>query len=78
MSLDMRVRRRLLDALDQNRTAILLASLFLILLGTRAALISYAGSPLPFLDEWEADGAHLLQPYVQGNLTLSDLFIPLN
>ncbi len=78
MNLGMRVRRTLLDALDQNRTPILLASLFLILLGTRAALISYAGSPTPFLDEWEADGARLLEPYVQGNLTISDLFIPLN
>ena len=41
-------------------------------------LISYAGSPTPFLDEWEADGALLLEPYIQGDLTLSDLFIPLN
>ena len=78
MNLGMGVWRTLLDALDQNRTPTLLASLFLILLGTRAALISYAGSPTPFLDEWEADGAHLLERYIQGNLTLSDLFIPIN
>ena len=78
MNLRVRVWRILLDALDQNRTPILLASLFLILLGTRALLISYAGSPTPFLDEWEADGARLLQPYIRGDLTLSDLFIPLN
>jgi hypothetical protein len=78
MNLRVRVWRILLDALDQNRTPILLASLFLILLGTRALLISYAGSPTPFLDEWEADGARLLLPYIQGDLTLSDLFIPLN
>jgi hypothetical protein len=78
MNLGMRVWRTLLDALDQNRMPILLGSLFLILLGTRVALISYAGSPTPFLDEWEADGARLLKPYMQGNLTTSDLFIPLN
>jgi hypothetical protein len=78
MNLGMRVWRTLLDALDQNLTSILLASLFLILLGTRALLIRYAGSPLPFLDEWEADGARLLEPYIQGNLKISDLFIPLN
>ncbi len=78
MSLAMRAWRKLLDAVDQNRTPILLASLFLVLLGARAALISYAGSPTPFLDEWEADGARLLKPYVQGNLTFFDLFIPLN
>lgn len=78
MNLGMRVRRTLTDALDQNLTPILIASLFLILLGTRAALISHAGSPTPFLDEWEADGALLLEPYIQGKLTLSDLFIPIN
>ena len=78
MNLGMRVWRTLLDALDENRTPILLASLFLILLGTRALLIRYAGSPLPFLDEWEADGARLLLPYIQGKLTISDLFIPIN
>lgn len=78
MNLSMRVWRTLLHALDQNLTPILIASLFLILLGTRAALISYAGSPTPFLDEWEADGALLLEPYIQGKLTISDLFIPIN
>ena len=78
MNPGMRVWRTLLDALDQNRTPILLASLFLILLGTRAVLISYAGSPTPFLDEWEADGALLLEPYIHGKLTISDLFIPIN
>ena len=78
MNLGMRVRRNLLDALDRNLTAVTLASLFLILLGARAVLISHAGSPTPFLDEWEADGAHLLEPYIRGNLTLSDLWIPLN
>ena len=56
----------------------LLASLFLILLGSRAALINYAGSATPFLDEWEADAAHLLEPYLQGKLTFADLFVPLN
>ena len=78
MNLGMRVWRTLLGALDENRTPILLASAFLILLGTRAALISYAGSPTPFLDEWEADGARLLEPYIQGKLTIPDLFIPIN
>ena len=78
MNLGMRVWRTLLDALDRNLMAVTLASLFLILLGARAVLISHAGSPTPFLDEWEADGAHLLGPYIRGNLTLSDLWIPLN
>jgi hypothetical protein len=55
-----------------------LLSLFLVLVGSRAVLISHAASPTPFLDEWEADGARLLKPYLRGELKLSDLFVPLN
>ena len=78
MNLRMRVSRTWLGGLDRNRTPILLTSLFFILVGSRAALISYAGYSTPFLDEWEADAARLLKPYLQGNLTIGDLFIPLN
>ena len=60
------------------RTPILIASLFLILIGSRAALIAYAGNATPFLDEWDADAAHLLKPYLQGHLTIGDLFYPIN
>ncbi len=69
-------RRGFLNLFDERGGAALLTSLFLILLGSRALLISYAGSPTPFVDEWEGDGAYLLAPYLRGELKLSDLFAP--
>ena len=56
----------------------MLFSLFLVLIGSRAALIAYAASPTPFLDEWDADATHLLKPYLQGHLTIADLLYPIN
>lgn len=53
-------------------------SLFLILIGSRAAIINYSGSSTPYLDEWDGDAAYLLKPYVRGNLTLGDLFSNFN
>ncbi len=70
--------RTWLRACEQFRTPILLVSLFLILVGSRATLIAYAGSSTPFLDEWDADAAHLLKPFLQGSLTIADLFYPIN
>lgn len=63
---------------EKRRSSLLLFSLFLILFGSRAALIRYAGYPTPFLDEWEADGAALLKPYLAGRLEVGDLFVPIN
>ena len=63
---------------EKHRASLLLVSLFLLLLGSRAALIRYAGFPTPFLDEWEADGATLLKPYLAGHLGVGDLFVPIN
>jgi hypothetical protein len=51
--------RRKGTAARRAPTPILLAALFFILLGSRAALIAYAGYSTPFLDEWDADAAHL-------------------
>jgi hypothetical protein len=39
--------RQLLRLIDQRRQTLLLASLFLILVGSRAAVIGYAGNPTP-------------------------------
>jgi hypothetical protein len=63
---------------EKHRPSLLLVSLFLLLFGSRAVLIRYAGYPTPFLDEWEADGATLLKPYLAGHLGVSDLFVPLS
>ncbi len=61
---------------DKSGGIALLISLFLILVGARAALISHAGNATPFLDEWDGDAAGLLKPYLQGRLTVGDLLAP--
>lgn len=61
---------------DKRGGAAFLISLFLILVGSRAALISHAGNATPFLDEWDGDAAYLLEPYLQGRLTVGDLLAP--
>jgi hypothetical protein len=66
--------RQLLRLLDHRRQTLLLASLFLILVGSRAAVIGYAGNPTPYTDEWDGEAANLLVPYLKGALTASDLF----
>jgi hypothetical protein len=73
---DSKVRfgRQVLRFVDDRRQALLLASLFLILVGSRAAVIGYAGNATPFTDEWDGEGANLLRPYLQGTLTIADLF----
>lgn len=69
---------RLLRALDDWRRTLLFLSLFLILIGSRAAVINYAGNATPFSDEWDGEAANLLKPYLQGALTFGDLFRPHN
>jgi hypothetical protein len=52
---------------------LLLASLFLIFLGSRAVTINYSGTSVPFLDEWDGEAASVLRPYIEGKLAISDL-----
>lgn len=51
-----------------------LFAMFLIIFGTKAALIATYGSSIPFWDQWDAEAARLYLPYVQGNLSISMLF----
>ena len=53
---------------------LLVISLLLIFIGSRATIISYSGTVTPFLDEWDGEAAALLKPYIQGRLTAGDLF----
>ncbi len=73
---DSKVRsgRQVLRFVDDRRRILLFASLFLIVVGSRAAVIAYAGNATPFTDEWDGEGANLLRPYLQGTLTIADLF----
>ena len=58
--------------LDDKTFRVLLAlSLFLILAGSRAALIRFAGNATPYMDEWDGDWGGLLRPYLDGTLTLA-------
>jgi hypothetical protein len=69
---------RFLRFLDRRRQTLLIVSLFLIVVGARAAVINYAGNVTPFADEWDGAAANLLKPYLQGALTIRDLFRPHN
>ena len=60
--------------LSKRQNAVLFVSLFLVLVGARAAVINYAGNSVPFGDEWDAVAAGLLRPYLQGHLKVADLF----
>jgi hypothetical protein len=72
--LEMRSGQRLLQLLDVRRQTLLFVSLFLILLGARAVVINYAGNATPYADEWDGEAANLLKPYLEGSLTIGDLF----
>ena len=60
--------------LHKRPNSLLFLSLFLILVGSRAAVINHAGNSSPFWDEWEGGWAEFARPYIQGNLTVGDLF----
>ncbi len=47
--------RKICPSDDAAFRVLLAASLFLILVGSRAALIGFAGSPVPYMDEWDGD-----------------------
>jgi hypothetical protein len=53
-------------------------ALFLIVVGARLWLVSLYGSSVPFMDQWDDEGATLFKPWLEGTLRLSDLFQPHN
>ena len=58
--------------------ATLIAALFATALGARLWLLANYATPLPFLDQWDAEAATLLKPWVDGNLRVADLLQPHN
>ena len=72
----MRIGQQFIRFLDKKHKILLLISLFLIFIGSRAAVINYSGSSTPFWDEWDGEAASLLRPYIQGKLTIGDLLRP--
>lgn len=53
-------------------------ALFLIVVGARLWLVFLYGSPVPFMDQWDGEGATLFKPWLEGTLRLSDFFQPHN
>ena len=49
-----------------------------IVVGARWAVIDRCGSDLPTMDQWDAEGLHLLSPWFEHRLTLAELFQPHN
>jgi len=58
--------------------ALLAASLFLLVLGGKLTMLNRYGTDVPNWDQWDAEGAYLLLPYLRGDLSLPVLFRPHN
>lgn len=50
----------------------------LVVIGAKCWMISRYGSPTPFWDQWDAEGAFLYPKYFDGTLSVSDLIAPHN
>jgi hypothetical protein len=53
-------------------------ALFLVVVGARLWLVFLYGSPLPILDQWDGEAASVFKPWIDGMLSISDLFRPHN
>ncbi|WP_142280369.1 hypothetical protein [Mycobacterium paraense] len=62
----------------RRRTFALLAAVACTVCGAKLFVISALGSPMPLLDQWDAEAAGLYSPYLRGALSLADLFAPHN
>jgi hypothetical protein len=60
----------------QVTSAVIALVVFAIVFAARAALVAWRGSPLPYLDSWEALFEHALVPWVEGTLGPGELFRP--
>jgi len=49
-------------------------SLFVLVVGARLWLISVYATPLPYLDQWDAEAGALFKPWLENNLRWADLF----
>jgi hypothetical protein len=50
----------------------------LVVIGAKCWMIAHYGSPTPFWDQWDAEGALLYPKYLGGTLQISDLIAPHN
>ncbi|HUG10123.1 MAG TPA: hypothetical protein VMM36_03875 [Opitutaceae bacterium] len=57
---------------------LVVAALFALTLGSRWTLIAQHGVPVPFHDQWSAEGEAILEPWFAGELGWKDFFKPSN
>ena len=67
-------------AVPENRwkRAALLVALFTVVYGAKLWIVDYAGSPVPFWDQWGAEGMGLFKPFLLGQLSWQTIVTPLN
>jgi len=57
-----------------RRDVLVLSILAAVAIGARLVLIASYGSPVPYWDQWDAEADRLYKPWLNGTLTLADLF----
>jgi hypothetical protein len=70
------------DAPDQQRVppavgkgmVVLLSAIACTVFGAKLILISAVGSPMPFWDQWDAEAVRLYVPYLNGELSVANMF----
>ena len=55
-----------------------LLALFVVVFGARLWIVNGYGSPVPFWDQWDAEGAGLFAPFLRRSLSLAHFFTPHN
>ncbi|MEO6286202.1 MAG: hypothetical protein ABIN80_25675 [Dyadobacter sp.] len=63
---------------DNTNLTFLTLLVFLLVALSRLYYVEHFAVPLPYWDQWDAEGDFLLRPWIQGTLKLSDLWQPHN
>lgn len=63
---------------SSRKFATALIALFVVVFGARLWLIDVVSSPVPFWDQWDAEGGKIFKPFLLGNLSWSQFFAPHN
>ncbi|MEP9366142.1 hypothetical protein [Xanthobacter sp. VNH20] len=61
------------DYPDGPRWWLALLACVLVIMGAKLTLIHFYGSPVPFWDQWDAEGGQIYQTYLQGHVPLTNL-----
>jgi hypothetical protein len=56
----------------------MLVAIACVVFGSKLIVISALGSPIPLLDQWDAEAATLYSPYLRGELSFANLLTPHN